>query len=193
MAIIAGIIIAYLLGSLNMAIIIAKVMNLPDPRSEGSGNPGATNMLRNAGKKEAAMVLVGDCVKGLIAVLIARIFGVQGFMLGIVALAAVVGHVFPLYFRFKGGKGVATTMGAFLALSLWLGVISIAVWVIVAFIWKYASLASLSAVGAGLIVSLFIGHFAFFLPVLLIAALVAWKHLDNINRLKDGTETKMEF
>lgn len=193
MGVIASIIIGYLLGSLNMAIIVAKIFNKPDPRSDGSGNPGATNTLRTAGKKEAGIVLVGDALKGFIAVIIGHIFHVQGFMLGIVALAAVIGHMFPLYFKFKGGKGVATSLGAFLGLSLWIGVISIAIWVIVALIWRFASLASLAAMAAAIIVSLFIGHFAYFIPIVIIAALVAWKHMDNINRLKDGSESKIEF
>ncbi|PHQ79291.1 MAG: acyl-phosphate glycerol 3-phosphate acyltransferase [Coxiella sp. (in: Bacteria)] len=193
MAAIVSIVIAYLIGSLNMSIIIAKLLGKPDPRTVGSGNAGATNVLRTGSKQDAAWVLIGDIVKGVIAVVIARIFHVEGFLLGIVALAAIVGHVFPIYFKFKGGKGVATMMGVLIALNIWIGVISLAVWVIVALLIRYASLASLSAATAAVICSLIFGHFTYFVPLLIIAALIFWKHMGNIERLKAGTEGKIKF
>ena len=193
MAAIISIIIAYLIGSLNMSIIIAKILGKPDPRTQGSGNAGATNTLRTGGKKDAAWVLVGDIVKGIVAVIIARIFHVEGFMLGLVALAAVVGHIFPLYFKFQGGKGVATMMGVLIALNIWIGVISIASWVITALLSRYASLASLTAAVVAVVCSLIFGHFHYFIPTLIIAGLIFWKHTANIERLKTGTESKINL
>lgn len=193
MAAIASIIIAYLIGSLNMSIIIAKVLGKPDPRTQGSGNAGATNTLRTSGKKEAAWVLLGDIVKGIVAVIIGRVFHVDGFMLGLVALAAIVGHVFPLYFKFQGGKGVATMMGVLIALNIWIGVISIAAWVITALLSRYASLASLTAAVVAVVCSLIFSYFEYFVPILIIAALVFWKHMGNIGRLRAGTESKINF
>jgi len=190
---ILGVIIAYLLGSISCAILISKYLKLPDPRNEGSGNPGASNILRTAGKNKAVLVLVGDILKGLLAVLIARIIGVEGFMLGLVALAAVAGHVFPLFFKFKGGKGVATMVGTLIMLSFWTGLLVAAVWVAVAFIFRFASLASLVAAVCAPIFMLIFGNHLYAFPVLLITALVVWKHMDNIKRLMNGTEAKIQF
>jgi len=193
MANIIALIIAYLLGSLSSAILIAKFLKLPDPRSEGSKNPGAANILRIAGKNKALLVLVGDILKGSLAVLIARILGVQGFMLGLIALSAVLGHVFPLFFKFKGGKGMATTVGTLLLLSFWVGLLVAAVWIIVAFVLRFASLASLSAAVFAPIFMLIFGNHLYAFPVLLIAALVVWCHRANIKRLLSGTESKIKF
>ncbi|OGT06332.1 MAG: acyl-phosphate glycerol 3-phosphate acyltransferase, partial [Gammaproteobacteria bacterium GWE2_37_16] len=139
------VIFAYLMGSLSSAIIVSKLLGLPDPRTQGSGNPGATNILRLGGKFPAIITLISDILKGLIPVLIANLANIHGFWLGVIALAAVVGHVFPVFFNFKGGKGVATALGAFIALNIWIGIIAIAVWLIVTAIWRYVSLASLIA------------------------------------------------
>ncbi len=193
MAAIISIIIAYLIGSLNTSIIIAKVLGNPDPRTQGSGNAGATNVLRTSGKKQAIWVLAGDIIKGVIAVMIARLFHVHSFMLGLVALAAVVGHIFPLYFQFKGGKGVATTIGVLLALNIWIGVVSMAAFTITALLSRYASLASLVAVTVAVLCSLIFGEFYYFVPILMIAALIFWKHMDNIDRLRNHTEHKINF
>lgn len=190
---ILGVIIAYLLGSISCAILISKYLKLPDPRHEGSGNPGASNILRTAGKNKAVLVLAGDILKGLLAVLIARVIGVQGFMLGIVAVAAVAGHVFPLFFKFKGGKGVATMVGALIMLSFWTGLLVAAVWIAVAFIFRFASLASLIAAVCAPIFMLIFGSHLYAFPVLLITALVVWKHMGNIKRLMNGTEAKIQF
>lgn len=193
MAAFISIVLAYLIGSLNMSIIVAKLLGKPDPRSQGSGNAGATNTLRTSGKKDAAFVLVGDIVKGVIAVMIAHLFHVQGFMLGLVALAAMVGHIFPLYFQFKGGKGVATMIGVLIALNIWIGVISLAAWVITALLSRYASLASLTAAVVAVICSLIFGHYHYFVPLLVMAGLVFWKHSANIQRLRSGTESKINL
>lgn len=193
MGAIISIVIGYLIGSINMSIIIAKLRGQPDPRTQGSGNAGATNTLRNSGKQEAAWVLGGDILKGVIAIIIGAILHAQGFMLGFVALATVAGHIFPLYFKFKGGKGVATMIGTLIALNLWIGLISIAAWVITALITRFASLASLVSAVVAVICSIVFGHFAYFVPILIIAALIFWKHLPNIGRLKSGTESKIQL
>lgn len=190
---IIALIVAYLLGSLSCAILISKFLKLPDPRSEGSKNPGAANILRLAGKNKALLVLAGDILKGLLAVLIARIIGVHGFMLGLVALAAVLGHVFPLFFKFKGGKGMATMVGTLLLLWFWVGILVAVVWIVVAFVFRFASLASLSGAVFAPIFMLIFGNHLYALPVLLIAALVVWGHRGNIKRLLAGTESKIKF
>ncbi|HLB56408.1 MAG TPA: glycerol-3-phosphate 1-O-acyltransferase PlsY [Coxiellaceae bacterium] len=193
MSALIAIIIAYLLGSVSPAIIVSKVYKTPDPRTEGSGNAGATNILRIAGKPQALMVLVGDVLKGLIAVWIGHLFQVHGFMLGIVGLAAVIGHIFPLYFKFKGGKGVATAVGATLGLSFLCGILMAIVWAVVAFALRFASLASLVAVILAPFFLLIFAKAAFFVPSLLIAAVIVWKHKENIERLRNKTESKIEF
>jgi len=190
-----SIIIAYVLGSISCSILLAKFIKLPDPRETGSGNAGAANMMRLAGRNKAAVVLIGDLVKGLIAVLIGRILEQQGFFLGLVALAAVVGHIYPVFFKFKGGKGVATGIGSILALSPTVGIIAAIIWAIVIFVFRYASLASLIAIVLSPFLMLAISHngFLYFLPVLLMAALIVWKHWDNIGRLRNKTEPKVDF
>lgn len=193
MTTIIGLIIAYLIGSLSTSIITAKLMKLPDPRSQGSGNAGATNMLRVGGKKAAIIALVGDALKGFIAVLIGRILGEHGIGLALIGFAAVVGHVFPCFFKFKGGKGVATMLGSLLALSLWVAVATIVVWVIVAAASRYASLASLIAAIAAAVFTLVFGDGSYFIPVLFMTIMVIWKHLDNIERLRTGKESKIDF
>ena len=186
------IIIGYLLGSLSSAIIVCRLMKLPDPRQEGSGNPGTMNVLRIAGLNPAIFTLLGDVLKGLIAVLLARAFGVHGFMLSLVALAAFIGHIFPVFFKFEGGKGVATAIGAILGLSLWAGLITIVAWIVVLAIFRYASLASLVALVVAPICALF-AHAGFFIPLVIMLLIVVWRHWGNIQRLMDGTEDKVDF
>ncbi|HVV68334.1 MAG TPA: glycerol-3-phosphate 1-O-acyltransferase PlsY [Gammaproteobacteria bacterium] len=186
------IIIAYLVGSLSSAILVCKAMSLPDPRTEGSGNAGATNVLRIAGKLPAILTLVGDLLKGFLPVLIAYLLGAWGFMLALVALAAVVGHIFPLFFKFQGGKGVATLFGGMLVLSFPIALISLIVWIVVVAISRYISLASLVAVVLGTLLVLFF-HTVYFLPILIAAILIIWRHMENIQRLKAGTENKFNW
>lgn len=193
MSFLISIILAYLIGSVSCAILVAKFLKIDDPRKQGSGSAGATNMLRLAGKKSALIVLLGDALKGLIAVLIARLFHVHGIGLGFVALVVVVGHVFPLYFKFKGGKGVATSLGAILGLSFWVGIFLIATWLVVALIFRYSSLASLVTAIAAPIYLIISGNAIYFFPILLSSLLIIWKHWDNIERLKKGTESKIQF
>lgn len=186
-------IIAYLLGSVNSAILVSKLLKSPDPRTSGSGNPGASNILRVSGKQQALVVLIFDILKGVMAILIARLFGAQNFMLGLMALAAVGGHVFPVFFKFKGGKGVATMLGATLALGFWVGIVTSLVWIAIAALLRYASLASIVAAVCAPLFMLIFGNAHYALPLLLVAALVIWKHWGNIQRLRTGTETKISF
>lgn len=184
---------AYLIGSLSCAIIISKFLKLPDPREAGSGNAGATNILRLIGKKQAIIVLLGDTLKGFIAVAIGHLFSVTGFALGLVAVCAVLGHMFPLYFKFKGGKGVATAFGIIIGLSPLLALISVLAWILIAFIFRYASLASISALIICVISSLLLSLQGLSLPLILIAALIIWGHRENIQRLRNNAENKIKL
>lgn len=184
--------IGYALGSVNSAIIVSKLMGLEDPRTGGSKNPGATNVLRTGGKQAAAIVLAADFFKGVIAVWLAKSMGMNGFAMGLVGLAATAGHIFPAFFEFKGGKGAATCLGAIFGISTLVGLLCAIAWVAIAYVKKYASLASLVACSAGAVLILFTVPSAF-LPVAAMAGLVVWRHLDNIQRLKDGTETKLDI
>lgn len=187
-------ILAYLLGSVSSAVIVCKLMNLPDPRLEGSKNPGATNVLRIGTKYAALAVLLGDGLKGFIPVLIAHLLGLSFFFQGLIALAALMGHIFPVFFNFEGGKGVATFLGALLAMSPLLGLTAIVVWLIVAFTTKYSSLSSLtSAVAVTLLSPWILGHFDAVFPMLLMTLVLFWRHQENIGRLKAGTESKIDL
>ncbi len=184
---------AYLLGSVCTAVLVCKFMGLPDPTTEGSKNPGATNVLRIGGKNAAIIVLVADALKGFLPVFIAKIFGVEGFGLGIVVLAATLGHIFPLFYGFKGGKGVATAIGGTAGLSLIVGIVCAATWFGIAYSMRLASLASLVAVGIAPLLLLFLSNSAYFIPMVFVAGIIVWRHWDNIQRLKTGSESKMEF
>lgn len=186
------VIIGYFVGSLSSAILVCKAMGLPDPRSQGSGNAGATNVLRIGGKLPAGLVLLGDLLKGLIVVLLAKAVGVSGFMLALVALATVVGHMYPAYFKFQGGKGIATAFGCLLVLSFWLAILSLIIWVVIVALTRYISLASLVAAIFATVVILFI-HTTYFLPMAVMTILIIWRHMENIDRLKSGTESKIDF
>ncbi len=193
MTFILSVIIAYLLGSISTSILVSKYLKLPDPRTEGSKNAGATNMLRVGGKKPAIYALVGDVLKGVIAVLIGMLFHISGPALAFVGLAAVVGHMFPVFFGFKGGKGVATTAGVMLVLSFWVTLFLLATWVIVLLLSRYVSLASIVTAVAMPIYLLISGNAQYAFPTFLIAVLVVWKHWSNIERLRNGTENKAKF
>lgn len=183
----------YLIGSISSAILVCRVSGLPDPRSTGSGNPGATNMLRVAGRKGAAVTLIGDMLKGLLPVLAARLLGADINIQAAVAVAAFLGHLYPLYFGFKGGKGVATALGVLLALHWPVGLLTIATWLLVALILKISSLAAL--------VSIFLTPFYIWWlkpePALLVAmvfmgTLLYWRHRSNIVQLIRGTEGRID-
>jgi acyl phosphate:glycerol-3-phosphate acyltransferase len=186
-------VIAYLMGSICSAIVVCKLMHLPDPRSQGSNNPGATNVLRIGGKTPAALTLLGDMLKGFIPVLLAAMFGVHGIALGLVAIAALLGHIFPLFFKFKGGKGVATAIGALFGLSLLLGLLAGLTWILVAYIFRYSSLAALVMIITAPIYTLILGDFSYFFPVLIMAGILFWRHWGNIQRLRSGVESKISF
>lgn len=186
-------VIAYVIGSISSGVIVSRLLKLPDPRKSGSGNAGATNMLRINGKMPAILVLFGDVVKGLIAMMIAVAFHLTDFMLALVAFAAVAGHVFSCFLKFKGGKGVATAAGTLFALSPWTLLFAVIVWVAVLVFKRFVSLASISAAAATPVFLLVGGNFRYFVPYLLVAGLIAWKHRDNIQRLKAGTENKFEL
>ena len=185
------IIVAYLLGSISSGILTCKLMGLPDPREGGSGNIGATNVMRVGGRNAAIITLVGDILKGLIPIILAHLIGVEGFMLAVVALAAVLGHMFSLYYSFQGGKGVATGFGVILGLSIPIAIIAVVIWLIVVATTRYVSLASLSAIVLSVIFMLFT-YPGYFIPLLIMAALIIWKHMENIQRLRAGTERKFE-
>lgn len=186
-------IIAYLLGSVSSAVIVCKLMGLPDPRTEGSGNPGATNVLRIGGKQAALIVLIADGLKGFIPVILARMFGVSGFALALIALIALLGHIYPVFFKFKGGKGVATAIGGIFGLSFLVGILALITWGLVVYFTKYSSLAALVTAVLLPIYVLIFAHAGYFLPVLIMTAILVWRHWDNIERLRAGTETKVVF
>jgi glycerol-3-phosphate acyltransferase PlsY len=187
-------IIAYLLGSINSAIIVCKLYGLPDPRTQGSGNPGATNVMRVGGSKTpAALTLIGDVLKGFIAVLIARAVGIEGFWLGLVGVLALVGHIFPLFFKFEGGKGVATAFGVLLALAPGLALVVGITWLLVLVFSRYVSLASIVAAFLTPLYTLLFGDFSYFIPAVIISAIIIWRHWKNIQRLRAGSENKVNF
>jgi len=186
MVIIVG---AYLIGSLSSAIILCKLAGLPDPRSQGSGNPGATNVLRFGGKKLAATVLLLDIVKGILPVVLAILLGLDETWVAATALAAFLGHLFPVFFQFKGGKGVATALGGFLALSPLLAGAILLSWLIVFKISRISSLSAIIAASLGPVYSLWlIDSINARWIILVIAAMLVARHHGNIKRLLAGEE-----
>ncbi|OFK88246.1 glycerol-3-phosphate acyltransferase [Eikenella sp. HMSC071B05] len=186
----------YLIGSLSFAVIVSKFYGLDDPRSYGSGNPGATNVLRSGRKKAAALTLLGDALKGLVAVLLARWlqshFGLSDEVVAAVAVAVLVGHMWPLFFGFKGGKGVATALGVLLALSWPVALICAAVWLIMAFGLKISSLAALTATVISPLAAMFlVQQPSWQAAIAVIAALVLLRHRSNIQNLLSGKESKI--
>ncbi len=180
---------AYLLGSLSSAILLSKLMGFQDPRSEGSKNPGATNVLRIAGKKAAFLTLLGDCLKGLLPVLVARSIEADQWLIALTAFAAFAGHCFPLFFRFQGGKGVATAIAGTLAYNWMLGGILIAVWLLFAKVFKISSLAAIIAFAIlPVAVYWFDGSLDTTVIFAAISAILIWRHRGNIKRILAGTE-----
>jgi len=197
MATVVFIVAAYLIGSLSFAVIVSRLFALPDPHSYGSGNPGATNVLRTGKKLAAALTLAGDCGKGALAVLLAKHFaadyGVDTSGIALVALAVFLGHVFPVFFRFSGGKGVATALGILCAINLWLGLATLASWLVIVLFFRMVSLASIiAAVFAPFYTGWLFGSASPLLPgVLAIAALLVYRHKENIRRLLAGEESRI--
>lgn len=186
----AFVVVAYLFGSLSAAIITSKLMGLQDPRTGGSGNPGATNVLRLGGKKAAIFTLLGDSLKAVVPVLIAQALGFAPFALGLIAVAAFIGHLLPVFFRFQGGKGVATAAGAILALDWRLGLALLGVWLFMAAVFRYSSLAALTASIASPILALWLNP-DYFWPCLVMSLLLVWRHQSNIQKLLAGQEDKI--
>lgn len=183
---------AYLCGSVCSAIIISKTFNLPDPRNEGSQNPGATNVLRLAGKKYAVITLFFDMLKGFLPVLVAKFMGFPPVSIAFICFAAVIGHMYPYFYQFKGGKGVATAMGVFLGFNLILGTAVIATWLLVANFSRYSSLASLVSMALAPFYALgIIQELTIMPPLLFITVFIFFKHRNNITRLFDGSEPKI--
>ena len=183
---------AYLLGSVSSAIITCRIMRLPDPRSQGSRNPGATNVLRIGGKKAALFTLLGDMLKGLIPTATARYLGVDDPILGCVALAAVTGHLYPIFFGFQGGKGVATLLGVLLGMSWWLGLVWALTWLSMAALFRISSLSALlSTLLAPLYCYWILGSPWLVVCTVLLAVLVIWRHRSNIHNLLHGTESRI--
>lgn len=180
---------AYLFGSISSAIIVCRLMGLPDPRTQGSGNPGATNVLRVGGKKAATITLAGDILKGAIPVALAQALQMNMLVISSVGLAAFLGHLYPLFFSFRGGKGVATAIGVLVVASWKVGLAIVLTWLIVA---KVFRISSLSALTAFLLAPVFAWQLepepVFVNTVLMISVLLFWRHRSNIKKLIHGTE-----
>ena len=183
---------AYLLGSVPFAMISSKIFGLADPRSYGSGNPGATNVLRSGNKKAALLTLIGDALKGSVAVLVAQQAGLGETQVALVALAVFLGHLYPVFLKFKGGKGVATAAGVLLALDPLLGLATVGTWLLVAYVSRYSSLAALCAAAAApLYAALMHGAGSQTIIVGLLGMALIGKHWQNIQRLLAGQEAKI--
>jgi glycerol-3-phosphate acyltransferase PlsY len=181
--------IAYLVGSISSAIIICRLLGLPDPREQGSGNPGATNVMRIGGKKAAATTLLGDLLKGLIPVYIAKLMGMPAELLALTGLAAFLGHLYPVFFNFKGGKGVATSIGVLLGFSWALGFAFIATWLLV---YKVGKISSLSALVASILSPFYAWFIVGNIPIVAVSGgmmlLLLWRHKSNIQLMLVGQE-----
>ena len=187
-----AIIAAYLLGSVPFAMISSKLFGLADPRTYGSGNPGATNVLRSGNKKAALFTLIGDAAKGAVAVIVAQQMGLTATQTGLVALAVFIGHLYPIFLKFKGGKGVATAAGVLLALDPILGLAVAGTWLFVAYVSRYSSLAAVLAAAAAPIYQILMhGGDGRTLVVGIIAMALIGKHWENIQRLLAGKESKI--
>ena len=188
--------IAYLLGSVSFAVIASWLFRLPDPRTYGSKNPGATNVLRSGKKAAAILTLLGDAGKDWLAVVLAQYFmqswNLAGEVVAVVALAVFLGHVFPIFLRFQGGKGVATAVGVLLGLNLWVGLLAIITWVLVVMIWRISSLSALvAALFAPVNALIFIGFDVNTLAILFMSLILIWRHKSNIANLVAGKESRI--
>lgn len=185
-------VVAYLFGSISSAVIVSRLMGLPDPRTEGSRNPGATNVLRLGSKAGAALTLAGDVAKGVVPVAAARALDASDPALAATGLAAFLGHLYPVFFGFVGGKGVATALGVFAAVSLPVTGVLLAAWLIVAGVFRISSVAALSAAACAPFVTAWLdGRPALVAMCAVIAVLLAWRHRGNIQRIMAGTESRI--
>ena len=190
-----AVVLAYLAGSVSFAVLVSRCYGLPDPRAYGSGNPGATNVLRSGRKSAALLTLLGDAVKGWLPVLLAAhsVTDRTELAMALAAVAAVLGHLFPVFHGFKGGKGVATALGALAGLSGYLALAVLSSWIVIAVFFRYSSLASMIAAASAVfyVVILFSPGHPFFPAVLILALLLIWRHRPNIRNLIAGTEKKI--
>jgi glycerol-3-phosphate acyltransferase PlsY len=192
---------AYLVGSLSFAVIVSRVMGLNDPRTFGSKNPGATNVLRSGSKAAAIATLLLDAIKGWLPVVLVhwygKPYGLDDGTVALVGLAAFLGHLFPVFFRFVGGKGVATALGVLVGISGWLGLATMVTWVIIAYFFRYSSLASLAAALFAPVYYIFGDGAAWYMDqwilmsVAVMSVLLMWRHAENISRLIKGTESRL--
>jgi len=191
----AAIVGAYLLGSVPFAVLMSRAFGLADPRTYGSGNPGATNVLRSGKKAAAALTLLGDAGKGWLAVWLALHFGPPGesrlTLMAVAGLAVFLGHVFPVFLRFKGGKGVATALGVLLAFNAVLGLAVLATWIFVALVFRYSSLAALVACAGAPLFGVLLLQNKLLLATFVMSLLLVWRHKGNIRNLLAGTESKI--
>ena len=192
--------IAYLIGSISFAVVVSKCMRLPDPPSYGSGNPGATNVLRTGNKLAAILTLIGDALKGYLAVMLARILlgdesltsTLNSWLLCGVVVAVFLGHLFPIFHGFKGGKGVATACGILFGINWILGLATLGTWIIVAVFMRYSSLAALAAAVFGPIYFVFLfGFQPMGIALLVVCLLLIWRHRSNIHNLMNGKESRI--
>ena len=182
--------IAYLIGSVSFGILASKLFNIADPRTMGSKNPGATNVMRQGNKVAAIFTLLGDMLKATILLLIAKFYGVSDSLIVLIAVAVMLGHVYPIYYQFKGGKGVATALGILLGISPVLALSVFIIWIIIFFIWKFSSLAAIGATLSSPIIALWIGlsnQLVFLMCIISLIILV--RHKSNIKNLLNGTES----
>jgi glycerol-3-phosphate acyltransferase PlsY len=192
---------AYLLGSLSFAVIVTRVMGMSDPRTYGSKNPGATNVLRSGSKAAAIITLLLDAVKGWLPVALVmwygEPYGLDDGTVALVGLAAFLGHLWPVFFRFEGGKGVATALGVLVGISVWLGLATAVTWVIIAFFFRYSSLASLVAAAFAPVYYLLVDGVVWYAEgtiagaIVVMGMLLAWRHKENIQRLIQGKESRL--
>ena len=192
---------AYLAGSLSFAVIVSKAMGLNDPRTFGSKNPGATNVLRSGSKAAAIVTLLLDAMKGWLPVVLVRWYGkpygLEDGTVALVGLAAFLGHLFPVFFRFVGGKGVATALGVLVGISGWLGLATMATWLIIAYFFRYSSLASLAAALFAPVYYIFGDGVAWYMDqwilmsVAVMSVMLMWRHAENISRLIKGKESRL--
>jgi glycerol-3-phosphate acyltransferase PlsY len=192
--------VAYLIGSISFAVVVSKCMRLPDPHTYGSGNPGATNVLRTGNKLAAVLTLIGDALKGYIAVMLARVLlgdesltsTMGSWVLSCVVIAVFLGHLFPIFHGFKGGKGVATACGILFGINWILGAATLSTWIIVAMFMRYSSLAALAAAVFGPVYFVFLfGFQPMGLALLVVCSLLIWRHRSNIQNLMNGTESRI--
>ncbi len=183
---------AYLLGSVSSAIIVCRIMDLPDPRTQGSNNPGATNVLRIGGKKAAIIALVGDCLKGLIPMLVAHLLGASPLILALAGSAAFLGHLYPVFFGFEGGKGVATALGVQLGLHWMIGGTVMLIWLFMAKVVKISSLSALVSMALAPLVVWLVWPAPELLTMQIVLSLILfWRHHNNIRKLISGSEGKI--